>query len=77
VNYQYCKHRSDHKCGVAGAVTAVRDSRVASLRLFNNNLGPEGFRGAREHSAGHPTLVSLDLAGNRADEASVVALLSA
>jgi Ran GTPase-activating protein (RanGAP) involved in mRNA processing and transport len=69
---------TDTKCGVAGAVTAVRDSRVASLRLFNNNLGPEGFRALEETlRGGHPTLVSLDLAGNRADEASVVVLLSA
>jgi hypothetical protein len=66
------------KCGVAGAVAAVRDSRVTSLRLFNNNLGPEGFRALEETlRGGHPSLVSLDLAGNRADEASVVAMLSA
>jgi hypothetical protein len=66
------------KCGVAGAVAAVRDSRVTSLRLFNNNLGPGGFRALEETlRGGHPSLVSLDLAGNRADEASVVAMLSA
>jgi hypothetical protein len=69
---------SDTKCGVAGALAAVRDSHVASLRLFNNNLGPEGFRALADTlRGGHPTMVSLDLAGNRADEASVVALLSA
>lgn len=69
---------TDTKCGVTGAVAAVRDSRVASLRLFNNNLGPEGFRALEETlRGGHPTLVSLDLGGNRADEAAVVALLSA
>jgi hypothetical protein len=69
---------TDTKCGVAGAVAAVRNSCVSSLRLFNNNLGPEGFRALEETlRGGHPTLVSLDLAGNRADEASVVALLSA
>jgi hypothetical protein len=69
---------TETKCGVAGAVAAVRYSHAASLRLFNNNLGPEGFRALEETlRGGHPTLVSLDLAGNRADEASVVALLSA
>jgi hypothetical protein len=69
---------TDTNCGVAGAVAAVRDSRVASLRLCDNNLGPEGFRALEETlRGGHPTLVSLDLAGNRADEASMVALLSA
>ena len=69
---------SETKCGVAGAVATVRDGQLASLRLFNNNLGPKGFHALAETlRGGHATLKSLDLAGNRADEASVVALLGA
>ena len=52
--------------------------KLQSLHLFNNSLGSDGFIAlAPTLRGGHPTLEHLDLGGNLANQASVVALLSA
>ena len=65
-------------CGVSGASDLIRLCQLRDLRLFNNNLGSEGFLAiAKTLKGGHPTLQYLDLGGNHAEEASVVSLLHA
>ena len=65
-------------CGVVGATVAVRSQSLSSLRLFNNELGFEGFETlAPLLQGGHRSLVNLDLGGNDASEAAVVKLLTA
>jgi hypothetical protein len=71
---------SETNCGVQGACTALTQSKVASLRVYNNLLGSEGFLAISEliqDSAVAPQLENLDLAGNNADINSVVSLLKA
>lgn len=82
---------SETQCDVSGAIEAVRYSGASTLRLFNNRLGPTGFRAIAESFASiddvfdsnvkeeEPLrlLSSLDLAGNHADQASSVDLLDA
>ncbi len=65
-------------CGIEGAKTALLSSGLATLRLFNNELGSVGFHSiATLLQGGHPSIENLDLGGNNADEVSVVALLNA
>jgi len=67
---------SETKCDVKGAVAAVSRSSATNLVLYSNSLRSDGFRKlAGSLRAGHPHIVTLDLAGNRADQASVVELL--
>ncbi|GAX10191.1 hypothetical protein FisN_3Lh386 [Fistulifera solaris] len=71
---------SETSCGIQGACTVLTQSRVVSLRLFNNQLGSEGFLAISElvdDSSVAPQLEILDLAGNSADVNSVVSLLKA
>jgi Leucine-rich repeat (LRR) protein len=49
-------------------------SLTRKLCLFDNKLGAQGLR-AIDLYGGHPTLEYLDLAGNHADESSIVVLL--
>ncbi|KAL7537325.1 LOW QUALITY PROTEIN: hypothetical protein ACHAWF_011301 [Thalassiosira exigua] len=63
-------------CGAEGAAAALNAGCLASLRLFGNRLGSDGFRSvAPLLRGGHPTLETLDLGGNDAGEGSVAALL--
>ena len=67
-------------CGVAGAraLLRCRQSSFTVLNLFGNCLGSDGFVAlSKELEGGHPQLESLDLGGNEATEAGVVALLQA
>lgn len=65
-------------CKKEGAIAALSSNCLATLRLFNNRLGSEGFRSfSALLRGGHPSIVSLDLGGNNADEESVVVLLNA
>lgn len=69
---------SETACGIKGASIALTGSNVKSLRLFHNQLGSTGFRVLAEliqQDIG--CLETLDLAGNKADEDAVVALLTA
>jgi Ran GTPase-activating protein (RanGAP) involved in mRNA processing and transport len=71
---------SETHCGIQGACTVLTQSKVVSLRLFNNQLGSEGFLAISEliqDSAVAPQLENLDLAGNNADINAVVSLLKA
>jgi len=69
---------SDTNCTARAACVAVESlDNISSLRLFNNNLGSQGFQSMAVHlRGGHPVLHTLDLAGNHASEAAVVKLLS-
>eukprot|EP00536_Pseudo-nitzschia_multiseries_P000291 jgi/Psemu1/282229/fgenesh1_pg.4_\ len=74
---------SHTSCGVTGAAELLRgcdvpesESTLRTLNLFGNNLGTEGFvelAGVLE--GGHSSLQYLDLGGNGASEAGVVALV--
>ena len=65
-------------CGIAGATDIVEFCQLKNLRLFNNELGCDGFLSlAKVLRGGHPTLQNLDLGGNKVKEASVVSLLHA
>ncbi|KAG7344379.1 leucine rich repeat LRR-containing protein [Nitzschia inconspicua] len=72
-------------CGVNGAMALVQcnlnDPSQCSLKvltLFGNKLGSDGFvQLSKALEGGHPMLESLDLGGNDATEAGVVALLQA
>ncbi len=69
---------SGTECGVEGAVAIIKCQNIASVRLFNNNLGSKGFESiAPLLQGGHPTLEHLDLGGNRAEEHAVVTLIKA
>jgi hypothetical protein len=69
---------TDTSCGIGGAVDMIRLGQLTLLRLFNNKLGSEGFLElAKVLRGGHATLENLDLGGNNAQEAGVVALLHA
>jgi Leucine Rich repeat len=72
-------------CGMKGA-TALLECNVIDgtqsclkvLNLFGNDLGSDGFvHLSKTLQGGHPKLESLDLGGNGATEAGVVALLQA
>ena len=64
-------------CGMKGAMDIIMLGKLQSLHLFNNSLGSEGFISlVPTLKGGHATLEHLDLGGNGADQASVVALLS-
>jgi Ran GTPase-activating protein (RanGAP) involved in mRNA processing and transport len=65
-------------CGIAGATDIVELCQLKNLRLFNNELGCDGFLSlAKLLRGGHPTLQNMDLGGNMAKEASIVSLLHA
>jgi Leucine Rich Repeat/Leucine Rich repeat len=74
---------SKTSCGVNGAVALIRSNNtdgssrgVKILNLFGNQLGSEGFVHLSKHlEGGHPILESLDLGGNEATEAGIVAVL--
>ncbi len=69
---------SSTKCGVDGAVETLKCTSLKSVRLFDNNLGSEGFAALTPLlHGGHKTLEHLDLGGNRAKEDAVLALLRA
>jgi Ran GTPase-activating protein (RanGAP) involved in mRNA processing and transport len=69
---------TDTSCGVNGAVDLIRLSQLKNLILFNNRLGSDGFVAlAKVLQGGHPTLETLDVGGNEATEAGVVALVQA
>lgn len=69
---------STTKCGIDGAVAILKCTSLKSVRLFNNNLGSDGFDALRLLLlGGHATLEHLDLGGNRAKESAVAALLRA
>jgi Ran GTPase-activating protein (RanGAP) involved in mRNA processing and transport len=69
---------SSTKCGINGAVEVLKCTSLKSVRLFNNNLGSEGFEALTPLLiGGHPTIEHLDLGGNRAKESAVAALLRA
>eukprot|EP00554_Chaetoceros_debilis_P000111 CAMPEP_0194096900 /NCGR_PEP_ID=MMETSP0149-20130528/57586_1 /TAXON_ID=122233 /ORGANISM="Chaetoceros debilis, Strain MM31A-1" /LENGTH=470 /DNA_ID=CAMNT_0038782901 /DNA_START=95 /DNA_END=1507 /DNA_ORIENTATION=- len=69
---------SSTKCGVAGAIAMLKCSSLTSVRLFNNNLGSDGFEALTPLlEGGHPSLEHLDLGGNRAKESAVASLLTA
>jgi Ran GTPase-activating protein (RanGAP) involved in mRNA processing and transport len=76
-------------CSVRGAMALIsmnanddgdeiNQSSLKQLNLFGNQLGSDGFvELSKVLQGGHPTLESLDLGGNEATEAGVVALLQA
>jgi len=65
-------------CGIQGAKDIITRTKLESLHLFNNALGSDGFIAlAPTLRGGHASLEQLDLGGNGANQASVVALLSA
>ena len=65
-------------CGVQGAKDIIALGKLQSVHLFNNHLGSDGFIAlAPTLKGGHESLEHLDLGGNGANQASVVALLSA
>ena len=68
---------SHTQCGVDGAIMAMDKSHVASLRLFDNQLGDAGFHALKPYlwEQAHETLETLDLAGNGASQEAVVGLL--
>jgi hypothetical protein len=71
---------SQTSCGVDGAraLLRCRRSSLTALNLFGNRLGSDGFVAlSHELEGGHPQLETLDVGGNEADEAGVVALLQA
>jgi hypothetical protein len=65
------------QCEIQGAADIMSLGQLESLLLFNNSLGSNGFRALAPAIRQQHTLLELDLGGNGADEASVVALLSA
>ena len=64
-------------CGIEGAKALLGcRSSLKVLTLFGNRLGSDGFVAlSKDLEGGHPRLESLDLGGNEATEAGVVALL--
>ena len=66
-------------CGVDGAVAIVKEcSSLQSIRLFHCKLGSDGFHAiAAALSMASSQLQTLDVAGNGADAAAVVALIQA
>jgi len=67
---------SSTQCSAEAARLAIISSDAQQLRLFDNALGSEGFRLLSDSlRGGHPTIQSLDLAGNVANEEAVVELL--
>ena len=63
-------------CGIGGAIALMKCSSIATLRLFNNNLGSSGINDISTYLiGGHPTIVNLDLGGNRAGGEAVSKLL--
>jgi Ran GTPase-activating protein (RanGAP) involved in mRNA processing and transport len=63
-------------CEIEGAIAVLHCPSLISLRLFDNNLGSQGFVALSLHlKGGHSTLEHLDLGGNRASEEAVVGLL--
>ena len=55
---------------------AIKSLDTRQLRFFDNALGSEGFRLLSDTlRGGHPTIKSLDLAGNGANQEAVVELL--
>jgi hypothetical protein len=67
---------TDTSCGIGGAVDLVRFAQLNVLNLFNNRLGSDGFVAlSKVFQGGHPTMETLDVGGNKATEAGVVALL--
>ena len=71
---------SQTQCGIQGALIAVQSSHVSSLRLFDNQLGNDGFYAlASQFVNGQhgttTTLENLDLAANGASESAVIDLL--
>jgi Ran GTPase-activating protein (RanGAP) involved in mRNA processing and transport len=69
---------TDTSCGAGGAVDLVRLGHLRVLNIFNNRLGSDSFVAlAKVLQGGHPTLETLDVGGNQATEAGVVALLQA
>ena len=82
---------TETKCTVRGAKALISlnthcddntaitsSSSLKNLNLFGNKLGSDGFvELSKVLRGGHPTLESLDLGGNEATEAGVVALLQA
>ena len=69
---------NDTSCGIQGAISMIKYGHLQSLSLFNNDLNSEGFIEIADSGClhgGHPTLKSLDIGGNHANQGSVVALL--
>ena len=73
-------HNSDlfiTNCDIKGSCAAATSGSLSTLRLFNNQLGSEGFAALSSVlRGGHPALENLDLGGNDAGEEAVVALLT-
>ena len=69
---------SETNCTVIGAKSIIQMVGLEDLRLFNNDLGNEGFvEIGNVLKGGHSSLKTLDLGGNRANEASVASVLQA
>ncbi|GKZ00610.1 hypothetical protein MPSEU_001013200 [Mayamaea pseudoterrestris] len=68
---------SETDCGAMAAVTATLECPTASLRLFGNRLGSDGFMllADRMKKGSNAALVSLDLAGNDAGGDAVIKVL--
>jgi Leucine-rich repeat (LRR) protein len=67
---------TDTSCGVGGVMDFLQFSRLEELTVFDNRLGSDGFVAlAKCLTGGHPYMSTLDIGGNEATEAGVVALL--
>ena len=67
---------SNTSCGSLGAKAILQCNTLSSIRLFNNNLGCDGFDViASLLKEGYSMVSHLDLGGNRAKSEGVVALL--
>eukprot|EP00977_Amphora_coffeiformis_P008201 scaffold1834_cov175-Amphora_coffeaeformis.AAC.7 len=67
---------SSTQCSAEAARLVIKSLDTRQLRLFDNALGSEGFRLLADTlRGGHPTIKSLDVAGNGANQESVVELL--
>jgi Ran GTPase-activating protein (RanGAP) involved in mRNA processing and transport len=65
-------------CGVGGVTILMKCTALRSLRLFNNKLGSTGIETISNFLiGGHPSLINLDLGGNKANGDSVAKLLKA
>jgi len=69
---------SDTHCGQEGAISVLQCGSFETVRLFNNNLGSVGFEAlASIVKDEHPSIINLDVGGNRASETAVSSFLRA